>query len=565
MRKNYLTIICIVVLFILICPSIVISSEQVRCTGNVVDAQGQPIAGAKVTAYEMLFDGIAGNFMLHKAGEIITAEDGTFYFETKPKPQNSTFYECKIVAVKPDLALGWTVWNMREDIESNIELGRPERLEGVIVDEAGVPVAGAQVRANLLRTKETDGEEKSQWLPGIAPLEELGAQTNHQGRFFFNNLPADSGVDLLIKAEGKAMIFTYQSAPRGPAFKAGQTDIKVVLPDEAQVEGRIIDPDTGEGIAGVKFAVVYTASGAFYYRFACTTDDDGTFSIGGLLSSKYLIRGEILPGTYVNAKSGQTTKVTIQANKPYYGRIFFEDGSPVVIKPEPWPGAETRIDLVEDERTNRRSIVDIDDEGYLKVYLSQEQYQKLQSRKAWFEVLIPDIYTSVDERRVMRLETVFAIDLLATDKTKAGVAKIPKPRREPDSLVGKSLPELKALEIDLPQTAIQSKRLLVCFFDINQRPSRNCIMQLAKQEQGLKEKGVVIVAVQTTKVEQEKLDEWIKENNIDFLVGMIQADEEKTRFIWGVKSLPWLILTDAKHVVTAEGFTINELEEKIER
>ena len=134
MRKNYLTIICIVVLFILICPSIVISSEQVRCTGNVVDAQGQPIAGAKVTAYEMLFDGIAGNFMLHKAGEIITAEDGTFYFETKPKPQNSTFYECKIVAVKPDLALGWTVWNMREDIESNIELGRPERLEGVIVD-----------------------------------------------------------------------------------------------------------------------------------------------------------------------------------------------------------------------------------------------------------------------------------------------------------------------------------------------------------------------------------------------------------------------------------------------
>ncbi|MHC4489383.1 MAG: hypothetical protein ACYS9C_12915 [Planctomycetota bacterium] len=38
---------------------------------------------------------------------------------------------------------------------------------------------------------------------------------------------------------------------------------------------------------------------------------------------------------------------------------------------------------------------------------------------------------------------------------------------------------------------------------------------------------------------------------------------EKTRFTWGIQALPWLILTDKQHVVTAEGFTLTELNEKL--
>jgi hypothetical protein len=44
---------------------------------------------------------------------------------------------------------------------------------------------------------------------------------------------------------------------------------------------------------------------------------------------------------------------------------------------------------------------------------------------------------------------------------------------------------------------------------------------------------------------------------------MIEDDSEKTRFNWGVKSLPWLILTDKKQAVRAEGFPITELDWKI--
>jgi hypothetical protein len=133
----------------------------------------------------------------------------------------------------------------------------------------------------------------------------------------------------------------------------------------------------------------------------------------------------------------------------------------------------------------------------------------------------------------------------------------------PPGLIKKSLPDLKDLGINLSPSDVNDKKILVCFFDYQQRPSRNYILQMSKRAQELKMKDVIFVAVQASKIEQAKLDEWIEENEISFLVGMIQNGEEKTLLAWGVKSLPWLILTDIKHIVTAEGFNLDELNEKL--
>jgi hypothetical protein len=135
--------------------------------------------------------------------------------------------------------------------------------------------------------------------------------------------------------------------------------------------------------------------------------------------------------------------------------------------------------------------------------------------------------------------------------------------KQPPSLVGRPLPELKKVGVDLPPAETDGKMLLVCFWDMEQRPSRNCLMQVAKQAEQLKQKDVVVVAVQASKVDQSALDEWVKKNSVPFPVGMIQDDAEKARFAWGVRSLPWLILTDRRHVVTIAGFGLNELEDKI--
>jgi hypothetical protein len=131
------------------------------------------------------------------------------------------------------------------------------------------------------------------------------------------------------------------------------------------------------------------------------------------------------------------------------------------------------------------------------------------------------------------------------------------------SLVNRKLPGFNGIKINLNPDQIQDKMMLLCFFDMNQRPSRNCLLQLKRRVQELKAKDVVVVAVQVLKVDENKLNDWIKKNNIPFSIGMIRGDEDKIRFNWGVRSLPWLIMTDKKHTVTAEGFNITELDDKL--
>lgn len=87
--------------------------------------------------------------------------------------------------------------------------------------------------------------------------------------------------------------------------------------------------------------------------------------------------------------------------------------------------------------------------------------------------------------------------------------------------------------------------------------------QLNAKAQELKTKGVLVAAVQTSKIDDNKLRLWIQKYRIGFPIGMIKADAAKTRIAWGVSSLPWLILTDNEHIVMAEGFTLAELDEKL--
>jgi len=129
--------------------------------------------------------------------------------------------------------------------------------------------------------------------------------------------------------------------------------------------------------------------------------------------------------------------------------------------------------------------------------------------------------------------------------------------------VGKPLPEFDGIKLNLAEEQIKDKTILLCFFNMNQRPSRNCILQLSKRIKELMAKDVVVIPIQASKIGEDELNDWVKKNNIPFPVGMIQGDQEKTRFTWGVRSLPWLILTDKKHNVTAEGLSIAELDDKL--
>ncbi|MBN2590959.1 MAG: redoxin domain-containing protein [Sedimentisphaerales bacterium] len=140
---------------------------------------------------------------------------------------------------------------------------------------------------------------------------------------------------------------------------------------------------------------------------------------------------------------------------------------------------------------------------------------------------------------------------------------IKQPEAKPQPLIGKSIPDMDVIKINKDFEQTKDKNILFCFFEIEQRPARNSILELNKKAAELNNKGIEIIAVQASTIEQNTLDEWIKENNISFQIGMIKENAEQTQFNWGVKALPWLILTDKEHIVQAEGFSIGELDEKI--
>jgi len=292
----------------------------IKCSGKLIDRYGRSLAAANVIAYKILSDGIAGNIQLIEIGRLMTDSSGAFSFETEPKPEKPTaVFNAVIVAEKQGLALDWASWDMVTDAKVQIELGGPEKLEGTIVDERGQPVRDAEVRVCLYRRQ--DGITKD-WLPGIHPLQSLGATSDDDGLFRFNNLPKDTEVDLLVTSAGKATIFTYEQGPppafeggEGPMFRPGRTDVKIILRPEARIEGKLVERDNGRPVPEAEFAVVATFSAAFFDRFTCVSDKDGSFSIGGLQSGEYLLRTKPIQGEAprmnVTVESGKTTSDVI--------------------------------------------------------------------------------------------------------------------------------------------------------------------------------------------------------------------------------------------------------------
>jgi hypothetical protein len=131
-------------------------------------------------------------------------------------------------------------------------------------------------------------------------------------------------------------------------------------------------------------------------------------------------------------------------------------------------------------------------------------------------------------------------------------------------LTGNPLPGFDGIQIGLPAEQLKDKRVLICFFEREQRPSRNCVAQLAKQADSLRAKGVAITAVDAAAGDNAALQAWVEKSQIPFPVGSIQGDRDEVLFTWSVKSLPWLVLADGRGTVVAEGFNLDELGRKLD-
>jgi hypothetical protein len=153
---------------------------------------------------------------------------------------------------------------------------------------------------------------------------------------------------------------------------------------------------------------------------------------------------------------------------------------------------------------------------------------------------------------------------LSQDKAKAGVVKIPRPkppRQElstVESKIGKPIPGFDHIQFDKSlKDRAKDRALLVCFWDMDQRPSRQCLRELEKQKRAFLDKNIVILAIHSGTKEEKEVREWLSRENLSLMVGMIEGDPYDTLFAWGVRGTPWLVLTDEKHIITKAGFNLN--------
>jgi hypothetical protein len=127
------------------------------------------------------------------------------------------------------------------------------------------------------------------------------------------------------------------------------------------------------------------------------------------------------------------------------------------------------------------------------------------------------------------------------------------------------LQDLSQFRIGLNSDQFEGKPLLLCIWDMQQRPSRAFIKELAGRSKRLEQQGLVLIGIQASNVNENELKGWTTTNGISFPVILSEANEQHTQLSLAAKSLPWLILTDNRHIVTAEGFGLDELDEKMKR
>ncbi len=410
------------------------------------------------------------------------------------------------------------------------ELTGQPKITGVVRDEKSKPVKGVKLKV----------------LPGGREDATSDADGKFEAVYDPANWPRESTTFFLV--------CRYEEGNLAAAVQLEEDtgELDITLKPGVTFTGKVVDPD-GKGMINARISLTLRGP-----RWSSSiernieTDAEGNFEIKAIPpEQKYNITanaegygqngtGEISAGDVVNNQLSVGELKLPLANLSVSG---------VVVDDEDKPVADVRIYCYGDNQPSRRTQTDADGKFTLdKVCAGRMRISANKSGETTF-------YGFVETEGG-------ATDIKITISQRSSSTRYQP--KQPPSLIGRPLPELKEVQVDLSPSNIEGRMILVCFFDMEQRPSRYCLMQLAKQAEQLNQMGVTTVAVQASKIDENTLNNWVKKYKIPFPVGMVQGDVEKSRFAWGVKSLPWLILTNRKHIVKSNGFSLTQLNEKIQ-
>jgi hypothetical protein len=402
----------------------------------------------------------------------------------------------------------------------------PARISGLVTDPAGAPVPNLQLAVFPF---------------GPNPTE---CRTDAHGRYAFSWNPRRSGSqDATFCLVARDMARNLATAKD---MEEGTTNLDLRLAPALVVTGRVQDANSGP-LPNVTLQVsLWTGNMEVQFGGRLKPDTEGRFSIPALPPGRrYTIRASAKnlgsASQELEADSTNTNRIELLPfvfklpDRKLAGQVVDEEEKPVpglqvVLQGEGQFFATARTD------ENGRFMFNAVREGNLRLSASRQKSYGRTTAEAG--------------------ETNVVLRLGATQ---------PLPSRETPrrgSLAGRPLPDLTA--VGLPRSAFPAGTpILLCLFDIEQRPARRFARLLGEQHDALKEKGLTVLGLQASPIAPESYKEWRDTNPVPYPVGRLGMKSDSLKWASDVESLPWLILTDKAHKVVAEGFTLEELDTKL--
>jgi protocatechuate 3,4-dioxygenase beta subunit len=353
-------------------------ASKITASGRVVDSAGKPVSGAVVSLYRMEYKPGAARMSMPFIDKMTTAPDGKYSLSAAPADHGQGFRTGLVVAAKEGLAFGWEEWPLDQNHEAAITLGKPGLFAGTVVDEAGKPVPGAEVRAYIM-LGQFPGRKR---LMGLDGFKALTAATDSQGRFAFPALPADARAEFWAEAPGRAKVFTLQprrAGTQGFQFASGTKDIRIVLPPEARIEGVAVEKSTGKPVPGVLLMLMPENTFSMTSAAPAMTDRQGRFTFSNLIAGPYQVKiDERMERTAewvsipakVTAETGKTVAhVRLELSKGGILEVMVRSS----LDKKPVEGASVSFHPVGETRYWRGVVTGKD--GVARVRLSPETYQ----------------------------------------------------------------------------------------------------------------------------------------------------------------------------------------------
>lgn len=538
-------------------------------TGKVVDPDGRGITDARIRV--MLRQTMWSSTMTRDS--INTDIDGNFELRAIPVEHRYELrvsaggYGTKRIEIHADDAID-------NHLKAETSTLPPANLSvsGLLADIQGNPVIGASISILSYGEGQPDRvttKSNSQGRFTLAGVCEgkinLRVDITHEGKRLSARVITNGGATgiKIVAREGRAILQNLGT----------ESYEQIIRSNEKAIAGVAVD-ESGSPVAGVPLGVrchrKLREDGKFSWTFSsfgdlgATTDEQGRFAIPieedgayNLLFSPDNYAAIIAYDVPVGKKD---LKITLRAGGTVAGRLVRMDKG----KKIPIPNAEVKVEQLERASfthlgfsRDRTTLTDSQGRFRFERLRTKIRPRGSMSEKQWNH--IPRVWgiSYGDTSKTIAFYDDTLIEnfelLVRPDPTQAG------------PLLGAALPGFDDIKIDIPANFATGRMVLVCFFDMNQRPSRNCVAQLNKRAQELKANGVAVVIVQAAKVDANALRAWAEKTGIAFPVGTIQIDPEETKSQWAIKGLPWLVLADRNHIVAAEGFGVRELGEKTDQ